>query len=190
MKGHVLQSDFPGPSRASHVIKCWISTSSSSLLAETEDLEYIRGLRHLWSLGLHQHSPEIEVLNCLHPFPQAFHSLKLNWTMGVVPRLMGNTSLIHHLEVITCDQDPLNVFESEDFPCLHTISHPTAFLSCIRCQGMSETGNVSRPSAHGTLTDLRNGRSRGWIPAECLEQKMLYAYATVCTQGDFTLSRK
>src|SRR5258708_21944029 len=105
---------------------------------DCEDLEYIRDLRHLWSLGLHQHSPEIEVLNCLHPFPQAFHSLKLNWTMGVVPRLMGNTSLIHHLEVITCDQDPLNVFESEDFPCLHTISHPTAFLSCIRVQGMSK----------------------------------------------------
>src|SRR5258708_33122617 len=61
-------------------------------------------------------------------------------------------------------------------------------LSC--CQGTSETGNVSRPSAHGTLTDLQNGRSRGRIPAECLEQKMLYAYATVCTQGGFTLSRK
>src|SRR5258708_40213668 len=58
------------------------------------------------------------------------------------------------------------------------------------CQGVSETGNVSCPSAHGTPMDLQNGRSRGWIPAECLEQKMLYAYATVCTQGDFTLSRK
>src|SRR6266446_946037 len=58
------------------------------------------------------------------------------------------------------------------------------------CQGASETGNVSRPSAHRTPTDLRNRRSRGQVPAECLEQKMLYAYATVCTQGDFTLSRK
>src|SRR6266436_8107998 len=58
------------------------------------------------------------------------------------------------------------------------------------CQGASETGNVSHPSAHGTPTDLRNGRSRGRIPAECLEQKMLYVYTTVCTQGDFTLSRK
>src|SRR6266436_9860356 len=58
------------------------------------------------------------------------------------------------------------------------------------CQGVSETENVSRPSAHGTPTDLRNRCSRGWVPAECLEQKMLYAYATVCTQGDFTLSRK
>src|SRR5258707_7185733 len=58
------------------------------------------------------------------------------------------------------------------------------------CQGASETGNVSCPSAHGTPTDLRNGHSRGRIPAECLEQKMLYVYATVCTQGDFTLSRK
>src|SRR5258708_37488746 len=58
------------------------------------------------------------------------------------------------------------------------------------CQGASETGNISRPSAHGTPTDLRNRCSRGQVPAECLEQKMLYAYATVCTQGDFTLSRK
>ena len=47
------------------------------------------------------------------------------------------------------------------------------------CQGVSETGNVSHPSAHGTLTDLWNGHSRGQIPAECLEQKMLYVYATV-----------
>src|SRR5258708_7916933 len=59
-----------------------------------------------------------------------------------------------------------------------------------QCQGASETENVSHPSAHGTLTDLWNRHSRGWVPAECLEQKMLYAYATVCTQGDFTLSRK
>ena len=58
------------------------------------------------------------------------------------------------------------------------------------CQGASETRNISCPSAHGTPTDLQNGRSRGWVPAECLEQKMLYAYTTVCTQGDFTLSRK
>src|SRR5258708_21427181 len=58
------------------------------------------------------------------------------------------------------------------------------------CQGVSETGNISCPSAHGTLMDLRNRCSRGWVPAECLEQKMLYVYATVCTQGDFTLSRK
>ena len=43
------------------------------------------------------------------------------------------------------------------------------------CQGMSETGNVSCPSAHGTPMDLQNRRSRGWVPAECLEQKMLYA---------------
>src|SRR5258705_6209861 len=64
------------------------------------------------------------------------------------------------------------------------------FMGQSDCQGASETGNVSRPSAHGTPTDLRNGHSRGRIPAECLEQKMLYAYATVCTQGDFTLSRK
>ena len=46
------------------------------------------------------------------------------------------------------------------------------------CQGTSETGNISCPSAHGTPMDLRNRRSRGRIPAECLEQKMLYAYAT------------
>src|SRR5258708_2854663 len=50
--------------------------------------------------------------------------------------------------------------------------------------------NVSCPSGHRTLTDPQNRCSRGWVPAECLEQKMLYAYATVCTQGDFTLSRK
>ena len=60
----------------------------------------------------------------------------------------------------------------------------------IECQGVSETRNVSHPSAHGTPMNLRNRRSRGWVPAECLEQKMLYAYTTVCTQGDFTLSRK
>src|SRR5258707_1248985 len=65
----------------------------------------------------------------------------------------------------------------------HTHWRPT-------CQGASETGNVSHPSAHRTPTDLQNRRSRGQVPAECLEQKMLYAYATVCTQGDFTLSRK
>src|SRR5258708_7018555 len=58
------------------------------------------------------------------------------------------------------------------------------------CQGASETGNISHPSAHRTPTDLQNRHSRGWVPAECLEQKMRYAYATVCTQGDFTLSRK
>src|SRR5258707_12451799 len=63
-------------------------------------------------------------------------------------------------------------------------------LRHVDCQGTSETGNESHPSAHGTPTDLRNRRSRGRIPAECLEQKMLYVYATVCTQGDFTLSRK
>src|SRR5258708_37508372 len=65
-----------------------------------------------------------------------------------------------------------------------------AALVNIGCQGTSETGNVSRPSAHGTPTDLQNRRSRGRVPAECLEQKMLYVYTTVCTQGDFTLSRK
>src|SRR5258708_13515416 len=58
------------------------------------------------------------------------------------------------------------------------------------CQGASKTRNVSCPSAHGTPMDLWNRHSRGWVPAECLEQKMLYVYATVCTQGDFTLSRK
>src|SRR5258708_29694345 len=58
------------------------------------------------------------------------------------------------------------------------------------CQGASKTRNVSRPSAHRALTDQWNRRSRGWVPAECLEQKILYAYTTVCTQGDFTLSRK
>src|SRR5258706_2351428 len=62
--------------------------------------------------------------------------------------------------------------------------------SNMGCQGVSETGNVSRPSAHGTPMDLWNRCPRGRVPAECLEQKMLYAYTTVCTQGDFTLSRK
>src|SRR5260221_13451764 len=42
----------------------------------------------------------------------------------------------------------------------------------ILCQGTSETRNISHPSAHGTPMDLRNGHSRGWVPAECLEQKM------------------
>src|SRR5260221_8676298 len=73
------------------------------------------------------------------------------------------------------------------------ISFPTFCIGKVfiwLCQGTSETGNVSRPSAHGTPMDLQNGRSRGRIPAECLEQKMLYAYTTVCTQGGFTLSRK
>src|SRR6266436_2524787 len=55
--------------------------------------------------------------------------------------------------------------------------------SLILCQGTSETRNVSHPSAHRTPTDLQNRHSRGRVPAECLEQKMLYAYATVCTQG-------
>ena len=59
-----------------------------------------------------------------------------------------------------------------------------------KCQGTSETGNVSCPSAHGAPTDPRDRRSRGQVPAECLEQKMLYAYTTVRTWGDFTLSRK
>src|SRR5258707_8183317 len=69
---------------------------------------------------------------------------------------------------------------------------PVWRCTCVggQCQGMSETRNVSCPSAHGTPTDLQNGCSRGRIPAECLEQKMLYVYATVCTQGGFTLSRK
>src|SRR5258708_4515283 len=71
---------------------------------------------------------------------------------------------------------------------------PTIIVPChlihSMCQGTSETGNVSCPSAHRTLMDLWNRCSRGWVPAECLEQKMLYVYATVCTQGDFTLSRK
>src|SRR5258708_39172090 len=40
------------------------------------------------------------------------------------------------------------------------------------CQGTSETRNVSHPSARGTPTDLQNRRSRGRVPAECLEQKM------------------
>src|SRR6266436_2876628 len=42
------------------------------------------------------------------------------------------------------------------------------------CQGASETGNISCPSAHRTPMDLQNRRSRGQVPAECLEQKMLY----------------
>ena len=78
----------------------------------------------------------------------------------------------------------------------HKVSRPIIsifgvgdFLNRL-CQGASETGNVSHPSACGALMDLWNRHSRGWVPAECLEQKMLYVYATVCTQGDFTLSRK
>src|SRR5258708_25546076 len=79
---------------------------------------------------------------------------------------------------------------SEVRSCLPADSHLRSKPTPSLCQGMSETGNVSHPSAHGIPTDLRNRHSRGWVPAECLEQKMLYAYATVCTQGDFTLSRK
>src|SRR5258705_11236571 len=78
--------------------------------------------------------------------------------------------------------------EEED-PLCHAPPQLAPAELCL-CQGASETGNVSCPSAHRTPTDLQNRRSRGQVPAECLEQKMLYAYATVCTQGDFTLSRK
>src|SRR6266436_2776988 len=58
----------------------------------------------------------------------------------------------------------------------------TAGSTLAECQGTSETGNVSRPSAHGTPTDLRNGHSRGWIPAECLEQKMRRKLSSHFTQ--------
>ena len=84
------------------------------------------------------------------------------------------------------------------FPCA-TLCHLIPFvflllfnmLNSVFCQGASETGNVSRPSAHGAPTDLRNRHSRGWVPAEYLEQKMLYVYAAVCTQkGDFYLEQK
>src|SRR5260370_1170067 len=80
-----------------------------------------------------------------------------------------------------------NIFPSQSLPHLFSVLQDTL---APPCQGASETGNVSRPSAHGAPTDLQNRHSRGWVPAECLEQKMLYAYTTVCTQGDFTLSRK
>src|SRR5258708_22054766 len=116
--------------------------------------------------------------------------------------------------VLECYKDFADVFSEEAFTHLpphkvwdHAIElHPDTKLPRARgrtfplspaeqkeldeCQGVSETGNVSHPSARGTPMDLRNRRSRGRVPAECLEQKMLYAYATVCTQGDFTLSRK
>jgi len=39
------------------------------------------------------------------------------------------------------------------------------------CQGMSETGNVSCPSAHGTPTDLRNRCSRGQVLLNALSRK-------------------
>ena len=48
-------------------------------------------------------------------------------------------------------------------------------LTGTPCQGASETRNISCPSAHGAPMDLQDRHSRGQVPAECLEQKMLYA---------------
>src|SRR5258705_2765889 len=53
----------------------------------------------------------------------------------------------------------------------HFKAECSLYLSMRSCQGASETGNVSHPIAHRTPTDLRNGHSRGRIPAECLERK-------------------
>jgi len=91
---------------------------------------------------------------------------------------------IHNLKMMVC------IFASGKMVVTGAKSKDNSYLALHKCQGTSETRNVSHPSAHGTPTDLWNRHSRGWVPAECLEQKMLYAYATVCTQGDFTLSRK
>src|SRR6266436_9665402 len=116
--------------------------------------------------------------------------------------MSGSENILHcpHMAVhlIELSHDPLSSGYTYDSvpPGRAMMEHDTADAQGLEveaffcCQGASETRNVSHPSAHRTLTDLRNGHSRGWVPAECLEQKMRYAYATVCTQGDFTLSRK
>ena len=87
-----------------------------------------------------------------------------------------------------------NAFQAVQGFFLESVNAPEHIIDVLAhggwCQGASETGNVSCPSAHGALTDLQDRCSRGQVPAECLEQKMLYAYVMVCTQGDFTLSRK
>ncbi len=77
--------------------------------------------------------------------------------------------LLHHLHGIS----PLEGWTGQQL-FLVTIIVVVKFLCEYPplCQGVSETGNVSCPSAHRTLTDLWNRRSRGRVPAECLEQKM------------------
>src|SRR5258708_333688 len=88
-----------------------ITMVHASSFGDREDLKYITNFRRLRSLGLHLYPPEVEALKCLLSFSQgSLHSLKLHSTMGAVPRLMGDTSLIHHLELITCGHHPLNVF--------------------------------------------------------------------------------
>src|SRR5258708_40243549 len=42
---------------------------------------------------------------------------------------------------------------------------PQPSISQPPCQGASETGNVSRPSAHGAPMYLWNRCSTGWVPA-------------------------
>ena len=53
------------------------------------------------------------------------------------------------------------------------IEKKTASQSSAKCQGASETRNVSHPSAHGAPTDLRDRCSRGQVPAECLSRSVM-----------------
>ena len=98
---------------------------------DREHVKYITGFKRLRSLGLHLYHPEAQPLKCL-PLSShgSLHSLKLSSSMGILPRLMGDTSFIHHLELTTRGYDPLRDLESTDLPCLRTVSHPTAFLHC------------------------------------------------------------
>ena len=98
---------------------------------DRERVKYITGFKRLRSLGLH---PELQMLKCPPLFSYgSLHSLKLSSSMGIVPgRSMGDTSFIHHLELITrSGHDPLRVFESKDLPCLRTVSHPTKFVHSL-----------------------------------------------------------
>ena len=96
---------------------------------DKEHVKYIKNFKRLQSMGLHLYYPEMEVPERLPPFPHgSLHSLKLGSSTDILPpTLMDNTSSIHHLELRTAG-DPLKVFESKDFPCLRTVSHPTKFL--------------------------------------------------------------
>ncbi len=102
-----------------------------SSFRDREVLKYITSL-YLRSLRLCLYSLEVQGLKCLLSFPHgSLHSLKLN--SFAVPRSMDVTGLIRHLELIRRGHDPLNVFESEDFPgCSRTVSHPIASLVCNR----------------------------------------------------------
>src|SRR5258708_25871641 len=86
------------------------------VLKDREHMKYIKSFKHLRSLGLKLYSVE-EVLKYLPPSTHgSLHSLKLSSSRLVWsrPRIIGDTSLVRHLELMMYNESPLEIFKSKD----------------------------------------------------------------------------